>query len=104
MSEDVDYNSGLRAVRMQVALLAAGFFLLVGFETAELVRARNTLVTARAQQEQAILQGQKLRNQLRALAQGTLQLANEGDENARLIVDNLRQQGITINPPAPAAK
>ena len=102
ISEDNDVSQGIRRMGIALAVLTAAFFLLVGFQTFELIWARNNLMTAQVQQEPAIQQGQKIRNQLQALAQGTLKLSNEGDENARVIVDNLRQQGVTINPPAAA--
>ena len=100
--QDENFSSSLRGMRIQIALLTAAFFLLVAFQTYELVSARTNLVNARVRQEQGIQQGQNIRNQLQALAQGTLQLSNEGDESARVIVDSLRQQGVTINPPVPA--
>ncbi len=101
-SDDDRSTSSGQGIRLQLTLLTAAFVILVAFQTYELIRARNNLMTALAQQEQGIAQGQKIRAQLQALAQGTLRLSNEGDESARVIVDKLRQQGVTINAPGTA--
>ena len=44
----------------------------------------------------------KLRDQLDGLARETQLLANKGNAGARLIVDELKKRGITINPEPPA--
>ena len=60
---------------------------------------------------QSALEGQqtnaaKLRTSLDSLATATAKLADEENSNARVIVDELRKRGITINPAAsaPASK
>ena len=45
----------------------------------------------------------KLRSSLDALARETAILADRGNAGARLIVDELRKRGVTINPKAPPA-
>ena len=87
-------------LHLPVALLATGFFLMVGFQSFELIREHDNLVAMRASQEPTLQQAAKLRQQLDTLVGKTAQLANEGDAGARSIVDDLRRQGITIQPSA----
>ena len=80
------------------------------FQTYQLVRERNVLQSVRAAQEPTIEQAQKLRAQLDAIAKKTLELAQQGNSGAALIVEQLAKRGVTINPnpstspptPAPA--
>jgi hypothetical protein len=89
-----------RTLRIQSSGLALALFLLLGFQTFELIKARGNLVTTRAGQEQAAQQSLQLRRQLDALATGTAQLAASGDANAAKIVEDFRRQGVTFSLPA----
>ena len=40
----------------------------------------------------------KLRQQLETLAGQTVKLAADGDEGAKTVVDQMKQQGVTLNP------
>ena len=95
--------NGARTVFVPVALLAVAIFLWVGFQTSQLIRERQGLRTLREGQETQVQTSQKVRASLDAVATGTLKLADQGNPNARLIVDELRKRGITINAtPAPS--
>ena len=74
-----------------------------GFQTTQLVQEKDALATLRANQEKQMEDSKKLRESLDGLGKGTLALSNRGNANARLIVDELRRRGVTINPEAPAA-
>ena len=93
-------------VFLPVALLAVAIFLWVGFQTTQLIRERQALQTLRQGQEAQVQSSQKLRASLEAIATGTAKLAHQGNPNARLIVDELRKRGLTINsnPPATPGK
>jgi hypothetical protein len=41
----------------------------------------------------------KLRQQLETLAGRTAQLAGEGDEGAKTVVDQMKRQGVNLSPP-----
>ena len=43
----------------------------------------------------------KLRQQLETLAGKTAQLAGEGDEGAKAVVDEMKRQGVALGPPKP---
>jgi hypothetical protein len=83
-----------------LAILATAFFLLVGFQTTQLIRERDNLLAVRVSQEPTLQQAAKLRQQIDTLVGKTAQLAAEGDPGARSVVDDLRRQGITLKPPA----
>ena len=73
------------------------------FQSVQLWREREALATAHAGQEKTLEEARKLRAQLDQLARGTATLAEQGNANAKLIVDELRRRGVTINPNAPPA-
>lgn len=81
-----------------LALLAIAVGTWLGFQTVQLLRERGVLQTARAAQEPTIEQAQKLRAQLDSIAKKTLELAQQGNSSAALIVEELARRGVTINP------
>lgn len=83
-----------------LALLAV--FLWSGFQCYQLFGERQSLLTAHANQQRMLDESTKLRGSLDALARETAVLADQGNAGARLIVDELRKRGVTINPNAQA--
>ncbi len=69
----------------------------------QLLRERDSLDAARSSQERPMENSKKLRDQLDGLARETQLLANKGNAGAKLVVDELKKRGITINPDPPAA-
>ena len=83
-----------------LALAVAGW---AAFQMTQLLRERNSLEAARSNQERPMENSKKLRDQLDGIARETQLLANKGNAGARLIVDELKKRGITINPEPQAA-
>lgn len=81
-----------------VVLALLGWFC---FQAAQLFQERATLEQAHAAQQGQVDQSQKVRDSLDALARDTARLAEQGNANARLVVDELGKRGITINPENP---
>ena len=79
-------------------LIAIALVIWTGFQTTQLLRERKYLKTVLTDQSPTVEQSQKLRGQLDSIAKGTLQLANQGNSNAKIIVEELRKRGVTINP------
>jgi len=77
------------------------FFIWITFQTTQLVRENGMLKSLMASQETAIQEATKLRTQLDSVAKGTAELAQQGNANAKLIIEELRKRGITINPGTP---
>ena len=59
----------------------------------------DVLNTQFAQQRTPLEQATVLRNQLESIAGATAVLAEQGNQNAILIRDQLKAQGVSINPP-----
>jgi len=53
----------------------------------------------RRSQEPTIQEAIKVRQQLDSLARKTAQLAADGDEGAKSVVDQMKRQGVSLNPP-----
>ena len=96
-----------------LTLLAVAFFLMVAFQSYELLREYSSLENAQAAQQAPLEQSAQLRQETEAFAGDVASLADKGDANAKQIVDALRAQGIalrapqaggTVVPAAPAAK
>ena len=88
-----------------VPMLLGGLALLgwLGFQTQQLINERQALQAAHTSQQQTVDNAGKLRASLDALAADTQRMADGGNPNARLLIDELRKRGITINTANPPA-
>ena len=84
-------------------LLALAFVAWLGFQAVQQWMERQQLTLAQANQEPQEQAANKLRASLEAVATSTARLAAAGNVNARVIVEELRKRGVTINPPGAAA-
>lgn len=73
------------------------------FQAAQLHEENKSLQSLKSNQEQQVQQAQRVRQTLDALASETKRLADAGNPNARLVIDELARRGITVNPAAPPA-
>jgi hypothetical protein len=81
-------------------LLMIGLLIWSGAQMFQLFSERSTLKTLLSNQAAPFAASQKMRVQLDAVASGTQRLADQGNQNARLVVEELRKRGITISPTA----
>jgi len=86
-----------------VLLVALALTVWLGFQTYQLVREVQQLAQLRARQDGPVEAAAKVRASLDSVATATALQAERGNGNARVIVDELRRRGITINQPGPAA-
>ena len=84
---------------LPVVLVAVSFFVLMTFETGYAVHDRESLAEQHRLQEPVVQEAIKLRQKLEQLAGKTAQLAADGDEGAKAIVEQMKRQGITLSPP-----
>ena len=84
--------------RLPLVLVIVSFFVLIAFEIGYAVHDRRTLAEQRRSQEPIVQEAVKLRQQLDILAGKTAQLAAEGDEGAKNVVDQMKREGITLAP------
>jgi hypothetical protein len=82
-------------------LLVTSLVLWFAFQSYQLVNERQQLATLRVSQDAQVEAAGKLRASLDSVATATAQLADGGNVNARVIVEELRKRGITIKPAAP---
>ena len=87
------------SVFVPALLLALAFVLWLAFQAVQLVREQQQLTVATANLQSQAQVATKLRAALDALATSTAKLAADGNANARIIVEELRKRGVTINPP-----
>jgi hypothetical protein len=83
-----------------LTLAMVGWFV---FQTYQLVRERSALQSVRAAQDPTIERAQKLRVQLDTISKKTLELAQQGNSGAAMIVEELARRGVTINPNPPTS-
>jgi uncharacterized protein HemX len=74
-----------------------------GFQAYQLTQEHEALKKLHANQEALVQNSAKLRAQLDGIAADTQRLANSGNANAQVIVNELRRRGVTINPDSPPA-
>ena len=84
---------------LPVVLVVVSFFVLMTFETGYAVHDRESLAEQHRLQEPVVQEAIKLRQKLEQLAGKTAQLAADGDEGAKAIVEQMKRQGITLSPP-----
>jgi hypothetical protein len=84
---------------LPVVIVAASFFVLMAFETGYAIHDRKGLEEQQRLQEPAVQEAIKLRQTLEGLAGKTAQLAADGDEGAKTVVDQMKRQGIALSAP-----
>jgi hypothetical protein len=92
-------DRAVSSLEVSVILVVVSLFVLIGFETFQAIHDRGALADLRRSQEPTVQEAIKLRQQLETLAGRTAQLAAEGDEGAKTVVDQMKRQGVTLSPP-----
>jgi hypothetical protein len=81
-----------------VGLLIVAVLVLSGFLLYQAIADRRALLTTIGSQEQPLQQAQQIKTQLSALAAATAKLAEQGDSGAKQIINNMKSQGIRVQP------
>jgi len=89
----------ISGLELPVILVVVALFVLMAFETFQAIHDRGALADLRRSQESTVQEAIKLRQQLETLAGRTAQLAAEGDEGAKTVVDQMKRQGVNLSPP-----
>jgi hypothetical protein len=99
---DLHHPRGQRwSVFIPLLMLIVTYVATMAFQTAQLVRERNTLDTVHLNQEKTLQNAKKIRETTEKLGRDIKALADGGNKNAKLLESDLRARGITINPQAP---
>lgn len=88
---------------LPLALLALAVFLMLMFQTVQLVRQSQSLVAFAANQESALQEASRLRQAADALVSDVVQLAQQGNANAKQVVDEMARQNINLHQPTSTA-
>jgi hypothetical protein len=84
---------------LPLILVVVSLFVLMAFETGEAIHDRGALADLRRSQEPTVQEAIKVRQQLELLAGKTAELAAQGDEGAKTVVDQMKRQGVSLSPP-----
>jgi hypothetical protein len=84
---------------LPIMLVVVSFFVLIVFETGHAIHDREALAEQRRIQEPTVQEAIRLRQQLEALAGKTAQLAADGYEGAKAVIDQMKRQGVMLTPP-----
>jgi hypothetical protein len=98
--------SDVRGPFVPALLLALAVLSWTGFQTWQFLAEQSNLQLAIGNQQPQVQQSQKVRAALESLATRTARIAQSGNANATIVVEELRKRGITIDPdstPQPAA-
>jgi hypothetical protein len=87
-----------RGANLPLTILLIALVLWFGFQTLQLASERANLNEARAHQEAAMQEAQKLRTQFESLISKLSDLANKGHAGAKLVMDELQKRGMTAQP------
>lgn len=82
---------------MPVLLMWLALVIWFGFQTLQLLQERGNLAMLSANQQATYENAVRMRTQLDAIAGGTQRLAESGNRNAALIIDQFRQRGVTFS-------
>ncbi|MBC8087591.1 MAG: hypothetical protein H7Z40_10005 [Phycisphaerae bacterium] len=85
------------SVFIPALLLASALVLWFAFQTLQLSSERAQLAAIKGNQATQVEAAAKIRVALDSLAASTQRLANSGNANAQLIVQELQKRGVTIN-------
>jgi hypothetical protein len=93
-------------ISFTLALVVIYWFAWTVFQTGQLVYDRKNLEQVKINQESLYQQSVKTKTEIDAMAADTAKLAAQGNPNAQLIVNELKNRGITlsanIKPPTPS--
>ena len=100
-SEGRHRDSRVHSPFVPILILALALLTWSTFQTVMLMVESNGLAATRENQEVQKKNAEKIRQALDGVARDTARLADKGNTGARLIVEELRKRGVTINPNAP---
>jgi hypothetical protein len=93
-----EYNPFRHRPFVPLLLLVLATVTWFAFQCVQLVREKEALATAFANQGKQFEDSAKMRGSLDAIARDTALLAAKGNAGAKLVVDELARRGVTINP------
>lgn len=87
------------SLQWPLTLAVVTLFVMLAFQSTHLLRERQALNDTRDGQATAYDESTKVRRQFEAIANGTIDLAKNGNENAKVIETALKNAGVMIKSP-----
>lgn len=87
------------SIFVPMLIMAGALVAWFAFQTVQLGTERGDLAAIKAGQDSQVEAAAKIRTSLDSLAAATQRLANSGNANAQVIVEELRKRGVTIKTP-----
>ncbi len=87
---------GIRSPFYPLLVLMLAVLLWFGFQVTQAFGVRAQLKEQYANQEAVMQNAEKMRSQLDGIASDTARLAQAGNPNARIIIEELNKRGITV--------
>ncbi len=86
------------ALKAPFIITLAALLLYFVFQTLQMVVERGNLAMVKANQESAIQEAQKIQAQFKTLISKTSDLAQQGHAGAKMIMEGLQSQGLSVAP------
>jgi hypothetical protein len=86
------------ALKAPFIITLAALLLYFAFQTLQMVVERGNLAMVKANQESAIQEAQKIQAQFKTLIAKTSDLAKQGHAGAKMIMEGLQSQGLSVAP------
>ena len=96
-NEKSDAKRSLFSSHLPLTLAIVTLFVMIGFQTLQLLREWQSLHETKDGQVAAYSEARNIRIQFEAIANGTANLAQSGNQNASAIVAALNEAGVTFN-------
>lgn len=98
-SEDSRYGRQPgRSAFAPMALMVISLLIMVVFQTGQLYREKENLISVKLGQEKPLEESRNVRAQFDAIATDTARLAAQGNQNAKLLLTQLKKMGVSVNP------
>ena len=80
-----------------MVLLVIALLIMAVFQTSELFREKANLISIKLNQEKPLEESRNVRTQFDSIATDTAKLAAQGNQNAILLLTQLKKMGVSIN-------
>lgn len=79
-------------------LILIALLVMTGFQTSQLYREKTNLVAIKLNQEKPLRESRNVRAQFDSIATDTARLAAQGNQNAKLLLTQLKKVGVSVDP------
>jgi hypothetical protein len=92
--DDVDHTPRAESSRLAIILLALALLLSLAYNMFSAIRDRSNLQAARVNQQATLQQAERIRTQFDSITRRTVELAQQGNQGAAMIAEQLARRGL----------